>query len=306
MKLRYFRNDPRNFGDELNEFVWPALLPPGFLDDDDSELFLGIGSILWNHLPKAPLKHVAGSGFGGYTAPPDMSDGSWNVLWLRGPLTARALGLDPALAIADSAVLLREMPLPPPKPGRGVAFMPHFESARRGAWERACALAGIDYLDPRGDAMELIARIRGARLVISEAMHGAIVADALRTPWIGIVPFFRQHRAKWEDWALSLGIALDRASLPPSNLLELYTLATGLPGKGSRSRRLLLSAPAAPVNSAMAHRAAARLRRLAERGTPQLSADEAIERATVRCREALDRFVAARSRAAPRAARRIP
>lgn len=303
MKLRYFRNDPPNFGDELNALVWDALLPPGFLDGDDSELFLGIGSILWNHLPKAPLKHVAGSGFGGYTAPPDMADGSWNVLWLRGPLTARALGLDPALAIADSAVLLREIPLPPPKPGRGIAFMPHFESARRGAWERACALAGIDYLDPRGDATELIARIRGARLVISEAMHGAIVADALRTPWIGIVPFFRQHRAKWEDWALSLGIALDRAALPPSNLLELYTLVTGLPGKGRRSRGLFLAPAAAPVNAALAHRAAARLRRLAERGTPQLSADEAIERATVRCRETLERFVSGRR---PAATRRLP
>jgi succinoglycan biosynthesis protein ExoV len=305
MKLRYFEHDPPNFGDALNATMWGHLLPEGFLDGDDSELFLGIGSILWGHLPKEPVKHVAGSGYGGYSDPPDMGDGSWNVLWVRGPVTARTLGLDPRLAIADAAVLLRETPLPPPRPG-GVAFMPHFESAVRGNWARACALAGIDYLDPRGDVADLLARIRGARLVITEAMHGAIVADALRTPWIGIVPFFPQHRAKWEDWAQSLGIDLARAGLPPSNLLELYTLATGLPGKGARSRRLLLSAPAAPVNAALAHRAAARLRRLAERGTPQLSDDAQIARATMRCREALEAFVRGRAGQAGRPRRAAP
>lgn len=302
MKLRYFAHDPPNFGDALNATMWGHLLPPGFLDDDESELFLGIGSILWGHLPKAQMKHVAGSGYGGYSGPPDMGDGSWNVLWVRGPVTARTLGLDPALAIADAAVLLRETPLPAPVDG-GAAFMPHFESAQRGDWERACALAGIGYLDPRGEVPDLIARIRGARLVIAEAMHGAIVADALRTPWIGIVPFYPQHRAKWDDWAASLGIDLARAGLPPSNLLELYTLATGLPGKGARSRRLLLSPPAAPVNAALAHRAAAALRRLADRGTPQLSDDAAIERATMRCREALEAFVRSRAGAPRRALR---
>jgi succinoglycan biosynthesis protein ExoV len=303
MKLTYFRNTPANFGDEINAFMWHQLVPPGFLDEDETELFLGIGSILWDHLPQSPIKHVMGSGFGGYTSPPDVHDGSWNVVWLRGPITAQKLGLDPKLAITDSAILLRETKLPPPIAGGGTVFMPHFESAARGNWQKVCALVGIDYLDPRGDCVELLSKIRGARLMITEAMHGAIVADALRVPWIAITPFFPQHRAKWEDWAQSLSITLAPSTLPPSNLLEAYTLFTGLPGKGVRSRAMFRSWPVAPVNATLVHRAAARLRRLAETREPQLSADADIMRATERSAQALDRFVRTRT-AAPAAAGR--
>ena len=69
MKLTYFRGDTPNFGDEINAIMWPHLLPHGFLDEDDSELFLGAGSILWGHLPKAPRKFVAGSGYGANCRP---------------------------------------------------------------------------------------------------------------------------------------------------------------------------------------------------------------------------------------------
>jgi succinoglycan biosynthesis protein ExoV len=303
VKLTYFQNTPANFGDELNAILWQQLLPKGFIDEDADELFLGIGSILWDHLPKAPLKHVMGSGFGGYTAPPDVHDRSWNLVWVRGPVTAERLKVEPKLAICDSAILLRATALPPPEAGAGTVFMPHFESATRGDWQRACALAGIGYLDPRDDVQELLARIRGARLMITEAMHGAIVADALRVPWIGIVPFFPQHRAKWEDWALSLDVALRPSVLPPSNLLEAYTLVTGKPGKGRRSRALFKAWPSAPANAALVHRAAARLRQLAEKVEPQLSADAAITRATERSLEALDGFVRARTGGLPVAGR---
>jgi succinoglycan biosynthesis protein ExoV len=304
VKLTYFRNSPSNFGDELNAIMWRQLLPDSFLDENEDELFLGIGSILWNHLPRAPLKHVMGSGFGGYTAPPDVDDGSWNVVWIRGPVTAERLNLDPRLAICDSAILLRATTLPPPVSGTPTVFMPHFESAARGDWQRACTLAGIGYLDPRDDVETLLARIRGAKLVITEAMHGAIVSDALRVPWIGIVPFFPQHRAKWEDWARSLDIDLRHTALPPSNLLETYTLITGKPGKGQRSRALFSAWPAAPVNAALVHRAAARLRRLAEKAEPQLSPDAAITRATERSLEALDQFIRARAAVPPAAGRK--
>ena len=242
MKLTYYSGAPPNFGDEINATIWSHLLPSEFLDDDDSELFLGIGSILWDYLPKTAIKHVIGSG--------------------------------------DSAILLRETPLPEKAAGNDIAFMPHFQSATRGNWEKACALAGITYLDPREDTQELLARIRGAKLLISEAMHGAIVADALRTPWIGIVPFIPLHRAKWADWAASLEIPLRRVQLRPSNLLEAYSHLTGLSGQGWKSNSILRSRLAAPASSALCHIAARHLTRLAETVEPQLSSDAAITRAT--------------------------
>lgn len=304
MKLTYYEGTPPNFGDAINGTMWAHLLPDGFLDDDARELFLGAGSILWDYLPQASHKFVAGSGWGGYTRPPDMSDGSWSVIWVRGPITAERLGLDPELAIADAAVLLRETPLPAPSVGTGVAFMPHFESIRRGNWAEACRLAGIAFLDPRDDTDSLLARIRGARLVIAEAMHGAIIADALRTPWVPVLPFHPQHRLKWEDWAASLDIRLRPVRLMPSNLLETYTFTTGALGKGARSARLFGGAHARPANAAIAHLAARRLRRVAETVEPTLSSDASIEHVTERCMAALDGFVRRRNAAGPRTAGR--
>ena len=294
MKLTYYQSDPPNFGDELNASMWQHLLPQGFLDEDDSELFLGIGSILWDYLPEAPKKIVAGSGFGGYTSAPDVHDGSWSVLWVRGPMTAEKLGLDPELAITDSAVLLRETPLPPPATDVDIAFMPHFQSVDRGAWAEICDLAGVTFLDPRAPVDHLLSQISGARLVITEAMHGAIVSDALRRPWIGVLPFHNLHQAKWQDWAKSLDIKLQSRSLPPSNMREWWTSKTGLLAQGKRSRVVLESGAIHPLNKAIAQRAAAALSSLAEKAEPQMSTDTAIASATDRSMQRLQEFVSGR------------
>jgi len=304
MKLTYFQGIPPNFGDEVNAMMWQHLLPAGFLDEDDTTLFLGVGSILWDFLPKAPRKIVAGSGYGGYTAPPDVHDGSWEVLWLRGPRTADHLRLPRAQAITDAAVLLRAIPLPVPAvvPGDGVCFMPHVDSMARGDWPRVCAMAGITFLDPRAPVDGTLALIRGARLVITEAMHGAIIADALRRPWVGVLPTHTAHRAKWDDWALSLDIALAPVRLGPSNLREGWTRLTGLYATGQRSRLVMDGPLAFPANYAVAERTARQLQRLASGATAQLSSDAAIERATERCLDALDLFV---TRTGPRTGPRM-
>lgn len=291
MKLTYFTSDPTNFGDELNVIMWSELLPDGFLDEDSSELFLGIGSIIWDTLPETVIKHVMGSGYGGYSALPDVKRPDWNVVWVRGPRSAAMLRLDPKLAICDAATLLRATKLPEPAKGLNVGFMPHFESVKRGAWEKVCKLAGVTFLDPREDPVTLLSKIRGLKMVITEAMHGAIVADAMRVPWVPIIPFHPDHRMKWDDWAESLNIPLQRFSLRPSTLLEAYTTMTGLAGKGVHSAKLkdwpLFSAP----NAAVAHLAARRMRHIVENVEPQLSKDADIERVTDRALSALQGFV---------------
>jgi hypothetical protein len=296
MKLFYFRGHVPNFGDELNTWLWERLLPADFFDDDDSELFLGIGSILEDRLPKEPRKIVMGSGYAGYTGAPDMHDGSWEVGFVRGPLTARLLGLPREKAICDGAVLLRALDLPgPAKRRHDVAFMPHFESLDRGLWERACALAGIPIIDPREEVPSVIAQLRATRMLVTEAMHGAIVADALRIPWVAALPINRAHRLKWRDWAAALDLEVGPNELVPSNMFELYVAATK--GRGSlsgRTGRISRSALFAPVNAVLVRRAAAHLRRLAEI-EPQLSADSRIEEVTERALETLDRFVRKRA-----------
>ncbi len=296
MKLTYYQGAVPNFGDELNPYLWKQLLPPGFLDEDESELFLGIGSILWDFLPKAPRKFVVGSGYAGYTAYPDVHDGSWEIAFVRGPRTAALLGLPASSAICDSAVLLRAIQLPGPANDIGVAFMPHFQSLDRGFWKEACNLAGIRMIDPTGDVETIIAEVKGARVLITEAMHGAIVADAMRTPWIAVRPIDTTHHQKWYDWSEALDIPLRQHPLWPSSTLEVYQRATGGRGDpGGRAGQLNRGPILRPVNAVLTYVAAQRLTRLARR-EPQLSRDDKITDATERARAAVDQLIARRSK----------
>ncbi|WP_193335589.1 polysaccharide pyruvyl transferase family protein [Devosia beringensis] len=297
MKLVFFRGKVPNFGDELNLHVWPALLPKGFLDEDETELFVGIGSIIGDHLPAQSRKFVMGSGYAGYMGLPDVHDGSWDMRFVRGPNTAKTLGIAPDLSICDSAILLRAMDLPPPDKSVGVAFMPHYESLERGNWAEACRQAGITLIDATEPVEKVLSQIQGARLLITEAMHGAIVADALRTPWIGALPIYGGHHKKWLDWAGALDLDVRLNPLKPSSVLEYYIGKTGRGGSLGKVGRLSASPLAALPNKAFTSIAARHLDQMA-RLEPQLSSDAMILQVTERAQTAVDGFVRSRVAAA--------
>ena len=243
MKLQYYKGKVPNFGDDLNDWMWRRILPEGILDEDEKELFVGIGSILNSHLPKEPKKYVFGSGFGGYGRPPEVTDEKWDIRFVRGPDTANLINAPAEKAVCDSAILLREVrDLPEPATNIGTALIPHFESLENGYWEQVAEKAGFTLIDPRGDVETILSQIRGADLVITEAMHGAIVADALRIPWIGLLPVNPAHHMKWHDWSKSLNIKLDAQFMPPTSLLEWYINKTkGLKYYDGRAKRYNLS-----------------------------------------------------------------
>jgi succinoglycan biosynthesis protein ExoV len=283
--LYHWRGSHRNFGDELNCLLWPRLLPD-FFDQDPATHFLGIGSILdERHEPKA-VKLVAGSGYGGYQPRIEQYE-TWIVHWVRGKRTAQLLGLPPAVGIGDPASLLPLAGLKPEREERDIGFIPHFESAIRGAWQEVSAMAGATLIDPRDDPSAVIAAIGRCKIVISEALHGIIVADALRVPWIAIRPLAPIHRPKWFDWAETLDLSIAFGVLPPSTALERAHL-TGL-SRYHLGRRVL-------------HRQAARLRNIASqrhidraahalhaitRREPQLSRDVLLDAVQDRMMEAI-------------------
>tara|TARA_B110000211_G_scaffold9549_1_gene10090 strand:+ start:120 stop:1001 length:882 start_codon:yes stop_codon:yes gene_type:complete len=239
VKLTYFSGHAPNFGDELNKYMWDSLVSPGFFDEDDSKLFLGIGSILWDHFPKEPKKIVMGSGYGGYTPKPDIHDGSWEVAFVRGPRTAADLNLDPSLAITDAAILTHFMSLPKYSKSHKISFMPHYESIPRGNWERVCQNAGINYIDPTNpDVISSLAELSKSELLITEAMHGAILADTLRVPWVALEPILTVHRNKWYDWSESLNINLRFKKMPSSTVKDTWSHITGKKGLGSKSQKV--------------------------------------------------------------------
>lgn len=211
-----------NFGDMLNGWLWPDLLP-GVFDDDPDVRFIGIGTILDRHLPAAPLNVVFGSGTG-YAPPPVSVRGpGWRIYGVRGPLTARVLGLGPEAVLTDPAILLARHPaFAQPEPTGGVLFVPHWKSVRYGQWREACALAGIEFVDPCADAHTVVRRIAGARMVIAESMHAAIVADAFRVPWVPVVLSRELAPFKWSDWAASIGLHYEPRRLGPSSPLDCW------------------------------------------------------------------------------------
>jgi succinoglycan biosynthesis protein ExoV len=294
MKLTYFHGDVSNFGDALNPYIWNRVLPPGFLDEDASELFVGIGSIIWDIYPRSSRKFVVGSGYGGYSPAPDVHDGTWQIVFVRGPRTARKLNIPLDRAICDGAILLRTIKLPDAAEGVGVAFMPHYDSMSRGNWAAACRLAGIHLIDPRAPVEQVMAEIMGAQVLITEAMHGAIVADALRTPWIAVTPLHPQHRGKWLDWADALGLTLRQHSIFPSGVIEAYvSLTRGRRSYGERAHKVAQNRIFTPANRVLTDLAAQRLSTVA-RAEPQLSDEATTAQLTERALEATYSFIQSR------------
>lgn len=208
MKLFYYQGN--NFGDKLNPLIWNALIPD-VLDDDDSTVLVGIGTLINSNAPALPRKVVFGAG-AGYMSPARIDD-SWDFYCVRGPLTAKTLGLDPRLAITDPALLLTQVVTAPVTPRGDVCFMPHHTSTEHADWGAICAKAGITYLDPAADMHDVLTKIRGARLVIAEAMHGAIVADAFRVPWVPVQCYDHILGFKWEDWCQSMSMSYHPQSI---------------------------------------------------------------------------------------------
>jgi len=203
MKLYYYKGPTPNFGDDLNPWLWPKLIP-SCLDDNEDQIFVGIGTILNHGIPVLPEKIVFGSGYG-YGQKPIIDD-RWHFLCVRGPLTAKALNLDPKLAITDPAILVRALPLPAFTKKYAISYMPHIGSIRLANWEKICQNAGIHYISPTLDVDAVLENILSSELLLTEALHGAIVAHALRIPWIPILCYRSVLQSKWQDWTLTVDL----------------------------------------------------------------------------------------------------
>lgn len=280
MILYRWRGSVTNFGDELNTLLWPALLP-GFCDDNPATRLLGIGSVLDRRHDGPALKIVAGAGYGGYEPKPRL-DASWVIHWVRGPHTARILGLPPARALGDPALLAPDALGVTRTDGNDIGFMPHFESIDRGVWAQAAAMTGITLIDPRDPPASILARMASCRLILCEALHGAIVADALRIPWVPLRPLVPIHRPKWQDWSAGMGLRLRFAHIPTTTMAEVLH-ASGLAGlEHSRLWRHLTQG----CKMARVDHAAAALHRISQTD-PHLSTDAMLDRCQTRQREAL-------------------
>ena len=82
MKVKYCKLEPGNFGDELNVYIWPKLIPE-LINQNDLNYLIGIGTILgnkYNNLPGKKLVFTSGTGY-------EMGaiiDNTWDIVGVRG------------------------------------------------------------------------------------------------------------------------------------------------------------------------------------------------------------------------------
>lgn len=237
MFLHYYNALP-NFGDRLNPWLWPKLLPGAFAGDPRT-LFLGIGTILQASVPDADRYIVLGAGTG-YGEPPAL-DERWRFYAVRGPLTARQLSLPDEIAVTDAAYLLRRVPLPEPVDGPRIGFMPHWRSLRRVPWRTICEWSGLRFINPMSSVERVLAEVRGCDCIVAEAMHGAITADTLRIPWFPVRLGSHFLDFKWRDWLSSMEIACDALPLTPMDPWTEHQPGDTRPTKAARKAINLVS-----------------------------------------------------------------
>jgi len=286
--LYYYKTHNGNFGDDLNPWLWLRLAPE-VCSQQKSILFLGIATILSPDVPVKPFKVVFGAGSG--PGQPPRVDDRWAIYCVRGPLTAAKLHLPSNLALTDPAILVRRFVRAEPVKIHSFSFMPHHNSMRCADWPGVCRRAGIHCIDPGAGVDRVLAEIRATKLLLAEAMHGAIVADALRVPWIP-VRIYEGSEFKWRDWAASLQLQIEINPIAPiftrrpfsrdsfPDLLKNLLARVGLAKKRWRS-------PLVPTNRRRIDEVLQGLEGLARTGSPRLSADRTLMQAEARMLEKL-------------------
>lgn len=221
MEYIYYKAKKGNFGDDLNGWLWPKFFGESNSNDD---YFLGIGSMLFNEnkmLDK--LTHKKKIVFGSGVKPSNTSlniNETWDIQFLRGPLSVGALG-NKYEYISDAAYALRLIKdfgiIKNVEKKYEVSLMPYFHSVEYFNWEDISKKLGYHYISPlsKSGVEHTLTEIAASRFIISEAMHGAIIADALRIPWSRFIlstPYTEGQMIsefKWMDWLYSVQLLID-------------------------------------------------------------------------------------------------
>lgn len=206
MKLLHNMNPIPNFGDDINERLWDALAP-GLFDGAQNTGFLGIGALVGKPFDPVDRLHVfsSGAGYGPIALPSD----DVNVWCVRGPITAKLLNVDASRIVTDGA-LLAPLVWPAAKRKQQVVVIPHWQSlhGREAYWHEACSVAGFKLVSPMQRVEKVLEDISSASLVLTECLHGAILADAYGVPWKAWTCSSKFSAIEWKDWTASMDVPL--------------------------------------------------------------------------------------------------
>lgn len=217
MEKIYWQSNIKNFGDELNNDFFERALEINLKEYKKNESILGIGSILNYNTSNHSKIHVLGTG-SGYPEIKIKNLSDYNIWFLRGPLTASAIGVDKKLGICDPAIIVPQIYKSASiieNPVKKPIFIPHYFSALNANWKKVCMLADISYRSPMSGINEICEDIQRSNLVITESLHGAILADAYRIPWILVAtPPVHRSPFKWKDWLSTIDFEYKPIQIP--------------------------------------------------------------------------------------------
>ena len=232
MRLQYCINENGNFGDDLNAWLWPQLIPE-LLAKKDNNYLIGIGTILSHQQDSVPAegKKIVFSSGTGYKVDAKI-DETWDIIGVRGKKTAQAYHLPDDKVLCDGAYLLRQFVKDTPcSENTKIGFMPHHSSIPLFDWQSTCKKLGFYYISPQQSVDSVLSKMQECNRIITEAMHGAIVADALRIPWCAVSYSPSFLKFKWEDWTSVLDIDALIHQLP-------FVLKAGIPEKQVRAWKI--------------------------------------------------------------------
>jgi len=221
MSLIYHKTDVGNIGDDLNEWLWSQFFDLPAVRKDIT--LIGIGSIISGEKLSTPAiqlckkKIFLGSGIRSVSTLPKI-DNTWDLTFLRGPISSLFLSnsLDNYISDGAYALLLSNSYkgiLNTPKKHK-VSFMPYLRTSSLMPWEKICKRLGINYISPHptNGIEEKLKEIAESEHLITEAMHGAILADVFRVPWVKLQfasDLFETgsvNETKWQDWSRSIEV----------------------------------------------------------------------------------------------------
>lgn len=214
MNLVYYVNRRGNFGDDLNPVFFDSLCPD--YRTIKKNILYGIGTLLNESKGLISDSIIFGSGYGQGQAPRVDTETTIN-LGVRGPITARVLGLEDTSVMGDPALFL-------PKIGcfdqgvseteHKVVLALHHKTAEFWDFSKA-SIRNAHFLDPAcSSVFDYVATIRNADLVLAESMHAAIVSAAYGVPFIRVGILNKVDNTKWQDFFLSVGLTADSSAIP--------------------------------------------------------------------------------------------
>jgi len=207
VRSMYWWDGVPNFGDAIGPDLVRALLPVDNIRHaraGDEGVLLGPGSIL-DYASKFRDVVIWGTGFDPHYGRPQIKNAT--ILAVRGPLTAKALGINVPV-LGDPGLLLPEIYPLKPTPN-DVAVIPHHSTFRKRLRDKLfCPFrAGYRIIDPRNHWTQVVQEICRSRFVFCQSLHGAIVAHAYGVPWCWWRGWHGRRAAfKWKDWFASIGL----------------------------------------------------------------------------------------------------